>query len=206
MFWISLLMGGIFTTNQVLQLDILLSVPIVIVVVTTLYFVSNQSTSEYRQLWVQLITVDLGMKKKEILLILSAGLIVGTLKETGYGFILFNYFLTAVEWLNINILLSLTLVVILLGFCGFPPIPAMILLSGILVNVPGGYPPELVALSLLLGVSVTLVIAPVTVPLLLISSLNGRSLSENGFSSNIFFAVSLLTVGLLYIQLLTVLS
>jgi hypothetical protein len=146
------------------------------------------------------------MKKKEILLILSAGLIVGTLKETGYGFILFNYFLTAVEWLNINILLSLTLVVILLGFCGFPPIPAMILLSGILVNVPGGYPPELVALSLLLGVSVTLVIAPVTVPLLLISSLNGRSLSENGFSSNIFFAVSLLTVGLLYIQLLTVLS
>lgn len=202
LFWVSLLMGGIFITSQWLQLDILLAVPIVIVVVTTIYFITNDSISEYKKLWTRLVIVDLALKKKEILLILSAGLLVGTLKETGYGFVLFDYFLTAVDILNINILISLTFVVILLGFCGFPPIPAMVLLSGILVNVPGGYSPDLVALSLLLGVSVTLVIAPVTVPLLLISSLNGRSLAENGFQSNILFGVALLIIGLLYIQLL----
>ncbi|WNF36798.1 hypothetical protein RJD24_20765 [Bacillaceae bacterium IKA-2] len=48
-----------------------------------------------------------------------------------------------------------------------------------------------------------MVIAPVTVPLLLISGLNGRSLAENGIRWNILFGVSLLIVGLLYIQFLT---
>ncbi|WP_133058696.1 hypothetical protein [Halalkalibacter urbisdiaboli] len=133
----------------------------------------------------------------------SAGVLVGTLKETGYGQELFSFFLVAINWLNVNILVGLTFVVILLGFCGFPPIPVMVLLSGILSGVPGGYPTDLVALSLLLGVSVTIIIAPVTVPLLLISSQNGRSLIDNGFRTNILFAVMLLLVGLLYIQLLT---
>ncbi|WP_096201732.1 hypothetical protein [Bacillus sp. FJAT-45350] len=203
LFWLSFLMVGIFMSNQLLHMDILLAVPVVVVIVTTLYFISSKSMSQYKSLWVKLVKVDIGKKKKEIGLILSAGLLVGTLKETGYGHVLFEYFLAGVELLNINILVALTFIVILLGFCGFPPIPAMILLSGILVNIPGGYPPDLIALSLLLGVSVTLVIAPVTVPLLLISSLNGRSVAENGFRWNILFGVSLLIVGLLYIQLLT---
>ncbi len=144
LFWVSLLMVGILISSQWLHLDILLAVPVVIVIVTTLYFISNKSMSEYKQLWVRLVTVDLGKKKKEMFLILSAGLLVGALKETGYGQILFGYFLSAVDLLNMNILIGLTFVVILLGFCGFSPIPAMVLLSGILVDIPGGYSPDLI--------------------------------------------------------------
>ncbi|WP_456276863.1 hypothetical protein [Bacillus sp. AK128] len=202
LFWVSLLMGGIFLTNQWLQLDILLAVPLVIVVVSALYFLSHRALSEYKQLWVSFVTVDFGKKKREIFLMLSAGILVGTLKETGYGYELFLYFLTMIEWLNLNILIGLTLIVILLGFCGFPPIPAMVLLSGILVDIPGGYTPDIVALSLLLGVSVTLFVAPVTVPLLLLSSLNGRGLSENGFKPNILFGAVFLVIGVLYIQII----
>ena len=201
--WVALLMGGIYTFNQGLDVNILLAVPVVIMVVTTLYFVCNRALAEYKQRWWRLMTVDLGNKKKEMILILSAGLLVGALKETGYGEVLFGYFLTGIDWLNLNVLIGLTFVVILLGFCGFPPIPAMVLLSGILMGIPGGYSTDLVALSLLLGVAVTLVIAPVTVPLLLISSQNKRSLAENGFRWNIVFGVSLLIVGIVYIQVLT---
>ncbi|GAE37401.1 hypothetical protein [Halalkalibacter akibai] len=201
--WVALLMGGIYTFNQGLDVNILLAVPVVIMVVTTLYFVCNRALAEYKQRWRRLMTVDLGNKKKEMILILSAGLLVGALKETGYGEVLFGYFLTGIDWLNLNVLIGLTFVVILLGFCGFPPIPAMVLLSGILMGIPGGYSTDLVALSLLLGVAVTLVIAPVTVPLLLISSQNKRSLAENGFRWNIVFGVSLLIVGIVYIQVLT---
>jgi hypothetical protein len=202
LFWVFVLMGGIFLTNQWLKLDILLAVPVVIVSVTTLYFLSKKAVTQYQQLWTNFIRVDLGKKKKEVFLMLSAGLLVGTLKETGAGQSLFGYFLSAVDWMNINILIGLTFVVILLGFCGFPPIPAMVLLSGIMENIPGGYTPDLIALSLLLGVSVTLFLAPVTVPLLLLSSQNGRSVAENGFRWNLLFGVSLLTVGLIYIQVL----
>ncbi len=202
-FWLALLMGGIIILNQWLGVDIMLTVPVVIVVVTTLYFISNRDLVTYKQHWTKLVNDDLGKKKKEMLLILSAGILVGTLKETGYGSVLFSYFLTSVDWLNLNILIGLTLVVILLGFCGFPPIPAMVLLSGILVDLPGNYSPDMIALSLLLGVSVTLVTAPVTVPLLLISSLNERSLAENGIRSNLLFGMTLLVVGILYIQCLS---
>lgn len=203
LFWVLLIMAGIFITSQWFHLNILLSVPVVIVIVTALYFVSNQALSQYKQLWYRFVTVDLEKRKKEVFVILSAGLLVGTLKETGQGHVLFEYFLVTVDLLNINILIGLTFAVILLGFCGITPIPAMVLISGILVNVPGGYPPDLVVLSLLLGVSVTLIIAPVTVPLILISGLNERSILENGFRWNILFGITLLIVGLIYIQLLT---
>ncbi|ARK30184.1 hypothetical protein [Halalkalibacter krulwichiae] len=203
-FWIFVLMGGIFLSIQWLKLDILLAVPVVIMMVTTLYFFVNKEMSTYKQRFRKLITIDFENKKKEMVLILSAGLLVGTLKETGYGHVLFAYFLSAIDFVNINILIGLTLVVIVLGFCGFPPIPAMILLSGILVDIPGGYSTDVIALSLLLGVSVTLVTAPVTVPLLLISSQNGRSLAENGIGWNLGFGVLFLLIGLAYIQLLTI--
>ncbi|MBM7662715.1 hypothetical protein JOC85_003525 [Bacillus mesophilus] len=206
LFWVSLLMGGIFITHHFLKLDILLAVPLVVVVVTTLYFISNRALPQYKKQWFTFVAIDFGKKKREIFLMLSAGILVGTLKETGYGHDLFLYFLTIVEWLNLNILMGLTLVVILLGFCGFPPIPAMVLLSGILIDIPGGYAPELVALSLLLGVSVTLFVAPVTVPLLLLASLNGRSLSEVGLRWNIIFGIIFLVIGLVYIQGLAVFS
>ena len=203
LFWVLLLMASILFMNQCLHIDILLTVPVVIVMITTVYFASNQSLPQYKELWLRFLTVDLGKRKKQLFVILSAGLLVGTLKETGYGNVLFNYFLTAVDWLNINVLIGLTLVVILMGFCGFPPIPAMVLLSGILGSVQVGYPSDIVAISLLLGVSVTLVVAPVTIPLLIISGLNGRSLTENGFRWNSMFGVLLLIVGLLYVQLMT---
>lgn len=203
LFWVLFLMASILFMNQWLHIDILLTVPVVIVIVTTIYFVSNQSLLQYKELWLRFLTADLGKRKKQLFVILSAGLLVGTLKQTGYGNVLFNYFLTAVDLLNINVLIGLTLVVILMGFCGFPPIPAMVLLSGILGSVQVGYPLDIVAISLLLGVSVTLVVAPVTIPLLIISGLNGRSLIENGFRWNIIFGVLLLIVGLLYVQLMT---
>lgn len=203
LFWVILLMGGIFITNQWLQMDILLAVPLVIVMVTTLYFISKRAMKQYIQLWHRFFTVDIGNKKKEVFLMLSAGILVGTLKETGAGQTLFTYFLTILEWMNINILIGLTFVVILLGICGFPPIPAMVLLSGIMGHFPGSYSSELVALSLLLGVSVKVFTAPVTVPLLLLSSMNGRTVAENGVRWNFLFGVALLTVGLLYIQVLT---
>ncbi|WP_139368263.1 hypothetical protein [Evansella clarkii] len=202
LFWVSLLMGGIILTTQWLNMDILLAVPVVIILVTTVYFLSHRAMRQYKTRWQQLITEGLETRKREMFLILSAGILVGTLKETGFGEVLFNYFLTAAELLNINILIGLTFVVILLGLAGFPPIPAMVLLSGILVNIPGELPAELIALSLLLGVAVTLVIAPVTVPLLLISGLNGRSMAQNGFRWNKTFGISLLLAGLLYIQFL----
>ncbi|WP_246942940.1 hypothetical protein [Bacillus pinisoli] len=205
LFWVSLLMGGIFIATQWLMIDILLAVPLVIVVVTTCYFISNKAMKDYKQLWFQFITTDLSKKKREIFLMLSAGILVGTLKETGFGQELFGQFLLIVDWLNLNILIGLTLIVILLGFCGFPPIPAMVLLSGILVEIPGGYSTDIVALSLLLGVSVTLYVAPVTVPLLLLSSMNGRSLTENGFKWNILFGVVFLIIGVLYVQVVSML-
>ncbi|MBP3953575.1 hypothetical protein [Bacillus suaedae] len=201
--WVLLIMGGILLTNLWFSIDILLAVPIVIVAVTTLYFLCNHSMTQYKTLLIGLVKHDLGKKKKEIMLILAAGILVGTLKETGYGQVLFSYFLLVIDFMNINILIGLTLIVVLLGFCGFPPIPAMVLLSGILVDIPGSYSLDLIALSLLLGVSVTLIIAPVTVPLLLLSGQNGRSLAENGFHSNLLFGLALLVIGTLYIQLLT---
>ncbi|MEL7564938.1 MAG: hypothetical protein AAGU27_08640 [Dehalobacterium sp.] len=200
--WLSFMLVGIFIANHLFHMDILLSVPVVIVIITTLYFVSTKSMFQYKKLWLRLITVDLGQKKKELFVILSAGLLVGTLKETGYGQVLFSFFLTVVNYLNMNIFVGLTLVVVMLGFCGFPPVPAMVLLSGILGNFSVNYSPDLIALSLLLGVSVTVVIAPITIPLLLISSLNGRSTLENGFRWNIMFGILLLIIGQIYIQLL----
>ncbi|WP_088105983.1 hypothetical protein [Halalkalibacter urbisdiaboli] len=69
LFWVALLMGGILAMTQWLNINILLSAPVIIVVITTLYFVSNRNVAQYKRLWIRLVTEDLGKKKKEMLLI-----------------------------------------------------------------------------------------------------------------------------------------
>jgi hypothetical protein len=200
--WIGILMAMIFYFHIFIGMEILVTVPVVILIVTFLYFLWNRSMKKYSKMWGKLIRDDLKTKRGQVLFILSAGLLVSALKKTGFGETLFQTFLKVITWLHLDLLIGLSIIVILLGFAGLPPVPAMVLLSGILTNLPPGYPTELISLSLLLGVSVTLVIAPITVPLLLISGQNGRSLFQNGFVWNIIFGITLLVVGQIYLQML----
>ncbi|MGF7184631.1 nitrogen fixation-related uncharacterized protein [Desulfitispora alkaliphila] len=197
--WLGIILASIFALYSIYG-EILVIVPIVILIVTFIYFLWNRDLQQYKKLWARFITDELPHKKKETILIISAGVLVSTLKGTGFGQVFFDQFLLVTEWFKLDFLVGLTLLVIFLGFTGLPPIPAMVLLATIINDVPYGYSPELVTLSLLLGVAITLIIAPVTIPLLMMSSLNRYSLFDNGFKANIIFGIIFLVVGQMVIQ------
>jgi hypothetical protein len=182
-------------------LNILYVIPLVILLMNLTYFIAIRNLNRLLKATRQFVVQDLPKKSRELTLIFSAGLLVGSLKATGMGALFFSLFLSGLEAIHLNIYTGLTCMIILMGFLGLPPIPGMILVSGILTDLPVGVMPELITLSLLVGVVITLLIAPVTVPLLLISSLNGFSMWQNGFRWNFGFGALFFICGQVYIYL-----
>ncbi|MFV8827819.1 hypothetical protein [Alkalihalobacterium sp. APHAB7] len=204
-FWIGLLISLIFFLHQIANIEILVVVPLVTLFVTLIYFTYNRDIIRYIKLWKIFTSYEMKNKQQEMTLLISVGILVSTLKYTGIGDVLFNKYLLIIEWLKLDLLVGLTIMILLLGFSGLPPISAMVLLSGIIIDIPSGYSPELITLSLLLGVSITFITGPITMPLFIASSQNGRSLHQNGFVWNIFFGITLLIIGQIYLQLLRLL-
>jgi hypothetical protein len=200
--WISIIIGTIFAFYQLLHISILTSIPLAIVIIVTIYFIVKKDMNTYFKQLENMINIDFLNKKDQVAMILSAGILVSALKVSGVGALFFNSFLTGANWLHIDMLLGLSLIVILLGLIGLPPVPAMVLLSGLLIDLPSQYPMDLITLALLLGVSISVVISPISTALLVMSSLNGRSTIQNGMYWNIFFGLLLLICGQLYFKVL----
>lgn len=80
------------------------------------------------------------------------------------------------------------------------PSTIMVLIGGILEHIILPYPPELIVLSLSTETVFAILLSPVIVTSLIISSLNGRTPWENSFQSNWRFALLFYIVSQVYIQ------
>src|SRR5699024_4049686 len=109
-----------------------------------------------------------------------------------------NYMQEHLPWLNALYLLPL--IVVLLGFIGLGPLTVMVLVAGILHSLALPYPPELIVLAITSGSVISIILSPVIMPLIIISSLNGLSLFTNGIKYNWKFCLVFFIVTQIYIQ------
>lgn len=79
----------------------------------------------------------------------------------------------------------------------------MVLVAGILQSIHLPYPPELIVLAVTLGSSISILLSPVIMPIIVLSGSNGLSGFKNGFQLNGIFAVVLYMIVMTYIQVMT---
>lgn len=194
---------GVFVYSASITDIVLLSLLIWIFV----YFIFKRKlTLLFSKFW-KYFTKEMESKSHQLSYLMPAGLMVVTLVQTGLGERIFLFIITWSESVFIlDMIIILPLIIVTLGFLGMPPVPSMVLIASVLLQIQLEYSSTVLVLMLLTGNVVSFLISPVTLPALLLSSLNHLSPFQNGLKLNLGYAILFFIFAQLYIHFVHILS
>lgn len=76
----------------------------------------------------------------------------------------------------------------------------MVLVAGILESMSFPYPPELIVLAITSGSVISIMLSPLIMPVIILSSSNGLGLVTNGLKFNWKFAIAFYIIVQVYLQ------
>ncbi|MCA0984437.1 hypothetical protein LCL89_10300 [Halobacillus yeomjeoni] len=196
------LFGSIFLLNAFWDVQLLLIIPIVIVAWVLLYFIVRKRISAVKDHGKIYITKNIPDKAQQFSILLAAGFLIDAVNQSGYGEYIIDglfYITDAVPFLNF--LWVLPFVVILLGFIGLGPLTVIVLVSGILQGIDLPYPPEIVVLGITSGSVISIMLSPLILPSIILSSVNRLSIIKNGLLFNFKYAIAFYVMVQIYLQL-----
>ncbi|EGA90093.1 hypothetical protein GPDM_06930 [Planococcus donghaensis MPA1U2] len=195
------LFGTIFFIHEITGLEFLLTIPLVILVWTFLYFLIKRRMPSFVGESQYYLSKGIAKQAQQYSILVAAGLLIYILNQSNVGDYVINgmNFLTGIIPL-LNILFLLPFIVILLGFIGLGPLPVIVLVTGILEAIPFPYPPELVVLAVTSGSVISIILSPFVMPVIILSSVNGLSGIRNGLQFNLKFAIAFYIMVQLFIQ------
>ena len=199
------LFGSIFLLNAFWSADLLLIIPIVIVAWVLLNFLIRRRGSAIIENGKVYLTKSIPNKAQQFSILLAAGFLINAVNQSGYGKYIIDglfYMTDAVPFLNF--LYVLPFVVIILGFIGLGPLTVIVLVSGILQGVELPYPPEIVVLGITSGSVISIMLSPLILPSIILSSVNGVSIVKNGLLFNYKYAIAFYVMVQIYLQLFVV--
>ncbi|MFD1414279.1 hypothetical protein [Oceanobacillus jeddahense] len=197
------LFGSIFILSAWINMELLVLIPLVILMWILCYYIVKRRLYKLTQIASLYIKEEMASKSYQLCVMIGAGMLIAGLTKTGFAGWVVNslYALEAVAPF-INLLYLLPFMVIILGFAGLGPLTVMVLVAGILQSIQLPYAPELIVLAVTLGSSLSILLSPVIMPLIVLSDSNGLSSFKNGFQFNGVFAVVLYVLVMTYIQVM----
>ncbi|MGI8317001.1 hypothetical protein [Halobacillus mangrovi] len=200
------LFGSIFILNAIWgDVQLLLIIPIVIVAWVILYFIVRKRSSAIPEKGKIYLEKSIPNKAQQFSILLAAGFLINAVNLSGYGEYIIDglfYVTDAVPFLNF--LWVLPFVVIILGFIGLGPLTVIVLVSGILQGVELPYPPEIVVLGITSGSVISIMLSPLILPSIILSSVNRLSIIKNGLLFNYKYAIAFYIMVQIYLQLFVV--
>lgn len=196
------LFGSIFLLNAFWDVQLLLIIPIVIVAWVILYFIIRKRSSAITENGKTYVAKSIPNKAQQFSILLAAGFLINAVNQSGYGEYIIDglfYVTDAVPFLNF--LWVLPFVVIILGFIGLGPLTVIVLVSGILQGVDLPYPPEIVVLGITSGSVISIMLSPLILPSIILSSVNRLSIIKNGLMFNYKYAIAFYIMVQIYLQL-----
>ena len=195
------LFGTIFIVQAIWNIDFLVVIPLVILFWTFLYFLFKKRVENYIRDSKQYFSRGISRQAQQFSILLSAGLMIYALNKSGTG----SYVIDGMNYLTeivpfLNILLLLPFILILLGFVGLGPLPVIVLVTGILEGAVLPYPPELIVLAVTSGSVISIILSPVVMPVIILSSMNGLSSIRNGLQFNLKYAIAFYIMIQVFIQ------
>ncbi len=195
------LFGTIFLVHEITGLEFLLTIPLVILIWTFLYFIIKKRSSSLFAETRYYFSAGIAKQAQQFSILIAAGLLIYALNQSDIG----DYVIDGMNFLTgivplLNVLFLVPFIVILLGFIGLGPLPVIVLVTGVLEAIPFPYPPELVVLAVTSGSVISIILSPFVMPVIILSSVNGLSGIRNGLQFNLKFAVAFYLMVQLFIQ------
>lgn len=195
------LFGSIFLLYEVFKIELMVLIPLVIIIWTSIYFIVKKRPVKLLKQTVEYYKEGLVRQSYQFSVMVAAGVMILGLNQTGLGarFIDGIYNLQEIVPL-FNMLYFLPLIVVILGFMGLGPLTVMVLVTGILESISLPYPPELIVLSITSGSAISILISPLIMPVIVLSGTNGLSGYKNGIKFNLKYAIALYVMVQIYVQ------
>jgi hypothetical protein len=195
------LFGLIFLLNIFLSMGLMLLIPLVIFFWTVVYYIVKRRPREFFHQAKVYVEKDLVSGSFQLCIMLGAGVLIYGLNQTGFGEFVINGINGLQEIIPfINVLYLLPLMVIVLGFFGLGPLTVMVLVGGILESLNLPYQPELIVLAVSSGSAISILLSPMIMPIIVLSSVNGLNGFKNGIGFNLKYAIVIYLMVQAYVQ------
>ncbi|MFB4169388.1 hypothetical protein [Virgibacillus sp. JSM 102003] len=195
------LFGSIFLLYELLSIPLMVLIPLVIIVWTSIYFTIKKSPAKLFRQTADYYREGLISQGYQFSIMLAAGVMILGINQTGLGADFIEMIYNLQEIIPFfNMLYFLPFIVIILGFMALGPLTVMVLVAGILESISLPYPPELVVLSITSGSAISILISPLIMPVIILSGTNGLSGYKNGIKFNLKYAIALYVMVQLYVQ------
>lgn len=195
------LFGTIFLMYEMINLELMILIPIVIVIWAGIYFLIKKRPALLMSEIKEYYQNGLAGKAYQFSVLTSAGVMIHSLNQTGVGTVIIDGVYAFQEVLPFfNMLYFLPLIIIILGFMGLGPLTVMVLVAGILESISLPYPPELIVLAVTSGSAISILLSPLIMPVIVLSAANGVSPFKNGLRFNYKFALVLYVLVQIYVQ------
>lgn len=196
------LFGSIFILNSLIDIELLVLIPLVVLVWIFVYYIVKGRLNKLFDLAKIYIKTDMARQSYQLCVMLGAGMLIYALGQTAFADIVVNGIYSLQELLPfLNLLYFLPFMVILLGFAALGPLTVMVLVAGILQSIYLPYPAELIVLAITLGSSISILLSPVIMPIIVLSGENKLSGFKNGIQFNWKYALVMYILVMGYIQL-----
>lgn len=195
------LFGSIFLLYEVIKIQLMVLIPLIIIIWTTVYFLVKKRPIKLLKESKEYYAEGLISQSYQFSVMLSAGVMILGLNQTGFGTSIVDVIYKMQEIVPfINMLYFLPLIVVILGFMGLGPLTVMVLVTGILESISLPYPPELVVLAVTSGSAISILLSPLIMPVIILSGTNGLSGYKNGIKFNLKYAIALYVMVQFYVQ------
>ncbi|MFC4023517.1 hypothetical protein ACFOUV_06745 [Oceanobacillus longus] len=195
------LFGSIFILNAFVEVELLVLIPLVVMVWIGTYYVIKRKINNFFHTAKSYVQKDMARQSYQLCVMLGAGILIFALTQTGFASFVVNGIYSMQEILPfLNVLYFLPFMVIILGFVGLGPLTVMVLVAGILETIYLPYPPELIVLAVTLGSSISILLSPVLMPIIILSGANGLSGFKNGVLFNWKYALVIYVLVMGYVQ------
>ncbi|MFC4559037.1 hypothetical protein ACFO3D_12625 [Virgibacillus kekensis] len=195
------LFGSIFLFYALTGIQLMVLIPLIIMGWTSVYYFVKKRPGKLVTETKQYYLEGLINQGYQFSVLISAGVMIYGLNQTGFGESVINGIYHIQEVIPfVNILYFLPLIVIFLGFMGLGPLTVMVLVTGILDSISLPYPPELVVLAITSGSAISILLSPLIMPVIVLSGTNGLSGYKNGIKFNLKYAVVFYVMVQGYIQ------
>lgn len=197
------LFGSIFIIQAFVDIELLILIPLAVVSFIVIYFIYKRRVDK---LFIQAkshVQNDIIHGTYQLCTMLGAGVMIFSLNQTNFATLVVDGIYGLQSTLPfLNILYLLPFIVIILGFFGLGPLTTMALVGGILGSLDLPYPPEIIVLTVTSGSAISILLSPLIMPVITLSSVNGLSGIKNGIVFNWKYAVALYAVVQVYVQLM----
>ncbi|WP_010647932.1 hypothetical protein [Oceanobacillus massiliensis] len=195
------LFGSIFILSSFVEIELLILIPLVVMVWILTYYVSKRRLNKLFDLAKKYVQKDMAHQSYQLCVMLGAGILIFALSHTEFASLIVDGIYSLQEVLPfLNVLYFLPFMVIILGFFGLGPLTVMVLVAGILESIYLPYPPELIVLAVTLGSSISILLSPMIMPIIMLSGENGLSGFKNGIGFNWKFGVVIYLMVMGYVQ------